>query len=72
MYVVVVTFILTVPWLSFWPVELSVGGESGINMVAAPAKASSLTSLVMVCDGSTLFSSAPCTTDLAFDLLHVI
>ena len=52
-------------------VILSEGGESRLNVVTAPGKVS-LPSLVMACDGSTIFSSASCITGLAFDLLHVI
>ena len=48
-------------------VELSVGGDSGLNVVDGLAKASSLSSLAMMYNGNTLFSSASCIAELAFD-----
>ena len=51
--------------------KLLLVGESRLTVAVAAANASSLSSLGMVCNGSKLFSVAPCNGELHFDLLHV-
>ena len=41
--------------------ELLVRDESRLTVAAAPTNDSALSSLAMVCNGSRLFSPAPCT-----------
>ena len=71
MFVVVKHFLLSELWLRFSLAELLVGGERRLNVAVVPANASSLLSLVMVCNSSRSFSSATCILELFFNLHHV-
>ena len=68
---VIVAFHFGYIYLKLSLAELLVGDESRLT-VPAPANDSTLSSVLMVCNNSRLFSSASCTSELIFNSFHVI